>query len=262
MSTVHQRHRHHRYPTDEPGRIGVVILAAGRGERFGCGPKSALELAGESLLAHVVAAMAASEQVAEIVVTAPEQFVAETIDLLNAAHPRVPARVIVGGSTRQSSSRAGVAALSEDIDWVAITDVARPLVPHSTVDSLLSAVLEGPPSDSLRPVPQPCGAVPVVSIVDSVHLRSLEGHGLVAPVDRDQLRAAQTPQFFRRECIADAHEAAFHDGVECTDDVGVMTRAGGRVVTVPGDSANIKITFERDLDLAEALVARRQAAVR
>ena len=255
-------HVHRRYPTDVPGRIGVVILAAGRGERFGCGPKSALELAGRSLLAHVVAAMSASEHLAEIVVTAPEQFVAETSALLRAARPRVPARVVVGGSTRQGSSRAGIAALSGGVDWIAITDVARPLVPFSTLDSLLSTMLEDSSDGSPSPEPQPCGATPAVSIVDSVHLVGRDGRGLAAPVERDRLRAAQTPQFFRRECIVDAYEAAFRDGVECTDDVGVMARAGGRVLAVPGDSANIKITFERDLHLAEALEARQQAAAR
>jgi len=251
-------HLHYPYPTDAPGRIGVVILAAGRGERFGCGPKSAIELAGKSLLAHVVASMSASEHVAEIVVTAPEQFVAETTELLQAARPRVPARVIVGGPTRQGSSRAGIAALSEGVDWVAITDVARPLVPHSTLDSLLSTMLDDSPSTET----QPCGAAPAVSIVDSVHLMGPDGRGLAVPVERDRLRAAQTPQFFRRECIAYAHEAAFHHSVECTDDVGVMARVGGRVLAVPGDCANIKITFTRDLHLAEALQARQQAAAR
>jgi 2-C-methyl-D-erythritol 4-phosphate cytidylyltransferase len=246
------RHLHRRSSSDVPGRIGVVILAAGRGERFGHGPKSALELAGKSLLEHVVASMGASRRVAEMVVTAPETFFEETAELLRAAQPSVPTRVIEGGSTRQASAHAGVAAVSADVEWVAVTDVARPLVPDATLDSLMAAVLDASSASDW----QPCGAVPVVPIIDSVHLIAADRCALIAPFERDRLCAAQTPQFFHRECLVEAHEAAARDGAECTDDVGAVARLGGRVLAVPGDSANIKITYARDLEVAAALHAQ------
>lgn len=245
-------HQHRPYSVERQWRVGVVILAAGRGERFGRGPKAALELAGKPLIDHVVASMGTSGRVAEMVVTAPEDFLAETTAMLRTAQSPVPAHVVAGGPTRQASVRIGLSSLSPAVDWVAITDVARPLVPRESVDVLISSICES----AARVGRQPCGAVPVLPIVDSLHLVDGEGPALAGPFDRDRVRAAQTPQFFRRDCITDAYEAAGRDGVECTDDVGAMSRIGGLVVPAPGASGNIKVTFADDLRLAEALYAR------
>lgn len=252
------RHQHMPYQLDGSWRTSAVILAAGRGERLGLGPKSAIALAGRPLLHHVVTAMAANDTVAEIVVTAPEDQLEQTAAMLRAARPPLPARVVAGGVTRQASVRAALAAVSAESGWVAITDVARPLVPRGTVDGL-AAALRLAAREGRTPV-QPCGAAPVVSVVDSVHLLAPDGRMLAGAVDRDRLRAAQTPQFFRRTCAVDAHEAAVRDGSLCTDDVGAMTRIGGVVVPAAGAPANIKITFEGDLGLAEALYARQAAS--
>ncbi len=252
-------HQHRPYAIDGPCRTGVVILAAGHGERFGRGPKSAIELAGRPLIDHVVAAMTANRSIAEIVVTAPTEFIVETERMLRAAGSPVPAHVVSGGVTRQASVRAGLAALPPEVNWVAITDVARPLVPRGTVDRLIAALCDADASARAQSSAQPCGAVPVVSVVDSLHLIADDRPLLGGPVDRERLRAAQTPQFFHRSCIVDAHEAAAQDGATCTDDVGAMTRIGVAVVPVPGVATNIKITFAEDLGLAEALYARSSA---
>jgi 2-C-methyl-D-erythritol 4-phosphate cytidylyltransferase len=229
--------------------IGVVVLAAGQGERLGRGPKSALELAGRSLLDHVVTAMGECAGVTEMVVTAPVSHLDQTDALLHATQPRVPTRVVAGGATRQDSSRKAIAALSPDVSWVAITDVARPLVSGAAIDDLMAGV-----ADHASGTGEPaCGAVPVVPVTDSLHLIGPNGAALVSPVDRERVRAAQTPQLFRRPCIRLAHELAVRDGTACTDDVGLMLWAGGSVVPVTGNSRNIKITFADDLAVAAAL---------
>ncbi len=70
---------------------------------------------------------------------------------------------------------------------------------------------------------------------------------------RDGLALAQTPQAFRREALEEAHRAAVVEGFEGTDDSLVVERSGYRVVSVPGDPLNLKITTAADLRVAAAL---------
>ena len=65
------------------------------------------------------------------------------------------------------------------------------------------------------------------------------------------LVAAQTPQAFR----ADALRAAHAYGGEATDDAALVEARGGKVVVVPGDPRNLKLTVPRDFVVAEALLA-------
>ena len=76
-------------------------------------------------------------------------------------------------------------------------------------------------------------------------------------MDRSGLRAIQTPQGFRRTVLAAAHALAV--GVDATDDAGLVERAGGTVVVVPGSEEAFKVTRPIDLVLAEALLAKRRA---
>jgi 2-C-methyl-D-erythritol 4-phosphate cytidylyltransferase len=70
-------------------------------------------------------------------------------------------------------------------------------------------------------------------------------------IDRDGLRAVQTPQGFRRAILVAAHEqAAAHDA---SDDAGLVEAAGGRVVFVDGADEAFKITLPWDLLVAEAI---------
>jgi 2-C-methyl-D-erythritol 4-phosphate cytidylyltransferase len=76
---------------------------------------------------------------------------------------------------------------------------------------------------------------------------------------RDSLVRLQTPQGFRLSVIRRAHEQAAADpgfgDLPATDDCGIVLRylPDVRVHIVPGSERNLKITFPRDLAVAEAL---------
>ena len=76
--------------------------------------------------------------------------------------------------------------------------------------------------------------------------------------DRSALRAAQTPQVACRACLSAAYRAAELADVALTDDAAVLAWAGGEILLVPGDPANIKITVPADLIIAEAYLAQRR----
>lgn len=241
--------------TDTVGQknAGVVILAAGNGERLGHGPKALIEISRKPLLLHVLDSMAANRNIAEIVVAAPGNLTDDFEKLISATHPAATVRVVAGGDTRQASAHRGVNALSADVQWVAITDVARPFPPVGIVDRLLNK-LWAAQSEAMAGHPEPCGIIPALAVSDSVH--RADGRQLLAEtVDRSLLCAAQTPQVFHRECISDAYALAQSDHVVATDDAGLAIRFGKSVMFEAGDPANFKITFEQDLLTARALHA-------
>jgi len=77
---------------------------------------------------------------------------------------------------------------------------------------------------------------------------------------RDSLARCQTPQGFRLSVIRHAYELADADpafsALPATDDCGIVLRYLPElgVHVVPGSERNIKITYPRDLAIAEALL--------
>jgi 2-C-methyl-D-erythritol 4-phosphate cytidylyltransferase len=161
--------------------------------------------------------------------------------------------VVPGGATRQESVRLGLAVIPADVDVVLVHDAARPLVPVDVVDAVARAVTDG--AEAVVP------AVPLADTVKQVAPAAAPGapEPVVGTPDRSTLRAVQTPQGFRREVLLRVHDKALSDGVDATDDAGLVERYGGSVVVVPGHEEAFKVTRPLDLVLAEAVLARRRA---
>ncbi|MGC2354199.1 MAG: 2-C-methyl-D-erythritol 4-phosphate cytidylyltransferase, partial [Candidatus Udaeobacter sp.] len=63
--------------------------------------------------------------------------------------------------------------------------------------------------------------------------------------------AMQTPQIFARQLIEEAYRAVYAQGISVTDEVSAVELIVGKVVLVLNDDFNFKITYPRDLPLAE-----------
>ncbi|MCB0972075.1 MAG: 2-C-methyl-D-erythritol 4-phosphate cytidylyltransferase [Acidimicrobiales bacterium] len=203
--------------------VWVVVVAAGSGTRFG-GPKQYAPLAGRRVLDW---SLDAARSVADGVVV----VVAADAD---GDEPRADA-VVTGGDTRSASVRAGLAAVPADAGVVVVHDGARPLASHGLFRAVVDAVLAG--ADA---------AIPVVGVVDTI----TDAHGV--PVDRDALRAVQTPQAFRAEALRTVHAGR----PEASDDGSLVVAGGGRLRHVQGERWNLKITEPDDLDVASVLLER------
>jgi 2-C-methyl-D-erythritol 4-phosphate cytidylyltransferase len=81
-------------------------------------------------------------------------------------------------------------------------------------------------------------------------------------IDRENVFGMQTPQIFRRDLLSQAYEQVKRDSVTVTDEVSAIEHAGGRIVIVPAEDLNFKITYAGDLLLAEAILKQRAAAAR
>lgn len=207
--------------------VWAVVVAAGQGVRFG-GPKQYELAAGHPVLEwSVSAARAACEGV--VVVVAPDR-------LVDGSPPGGADVVVAGGSTRSASVRAGLAAVPAEAEVVLVHDAARPCASPGLFASVVAAVRGG--ADA---------ALPAVPLTDSI--RTVAGR----PVDRTDLLAVQTPQGFAPDVLRAVHAGE----PEATDDASLVDEAGGRVVTVPGEVDNRKITTAADLALADAVLAGR-----
>ena len=210
--------------------MGAVVVAAGRGERFG-GPKQLQLLGGRRVVDLAVdVALATCDTV--VLVVPPD-----------AAWTVAGVTAVPGGATRSASVRAGLAALAADTDIVVVHDAARPLADVAVFERVIAAVRGG--AD---------GAVPGVPIADTVKRVNAAGE-VTATIPRDELVAVQTPQAFRAEVLRDVHAT----GPEGTDDAAVVEAAGRRVVVVAGGPDNFKVTEPADLARAAEVVARRTA---
>lgn len=218
----------------------AVVVAAGEGSRFG-GPKAFARLAGVPMVAHSLIALAKVSAIEGIVLVVAGSQREEGLSLAAATVPSTPLEVVAGGATRQESVHAGLGAIPATVEHIVVHDAARPLVTVALVEAALAAL------DSAA------GAVVAVPATDTLK-RERDG-AIVETVSREGLWRAQTPQAFRAKALREAHERAA--GADATDDAFLVERLGGRVVVVPGDERNFKVTSPEDLRIAEALIAAR-----
>jgi 2-C-methyl-D-erythritol 4-phosphate cytidylyltransferase len=207
--------------------VAAVVVAAGQGQRFG-GPKQFAVLNHDTVTAHSVRA---ARSVAErVVLVVPENYQGngEGADV-----------VVVGGLTRASSVRAGLDECG-DAHVIVVHDAARPMASPSLFAAVVAAVNAG--AD---------GAIPGLPIPDTVKRVRHEGDvTIVGETEaRDELMTVQTPQAFARDVLIRAHAS----GDDATDDAALVEAVGGRVVVVPGELDNVKITVAGDLAKAASI---------
>lgn len=221
--------------------VAAILPAAGRGQRLGPGVVKALrELAGEPLLLHAVRAVRAVPAIGPVVVLTPVGLVNDAALLLSA----YDVVVLPGGDHRQDSVRHGLAALPPDVDLVLVHDAARALAPVALFEVVIATLRAGAEA-----------VVPVLPVADTVK-RVSDGR-VTGTLDRGELRAAQTPQGFRRDVLERAHAQTRSTA---TDDAGLVERLGRTVVAVPGSEEAFKVTGPFDLLLAQALLRSRDRA--
>ncbi len=199
--------------------IAGIVVAAGSGERFGS-PKHLIEVGGVPMWLRG-RMLLESAGVTEVVVVGD-----------------VPDGV-PGGARRRDSVAAGLAALESRADWVLVHDAARPLATEELTRRVIERLLRGDVD----------GVVPVVPVRDTI--KRIDGDAVVETLERASLAVAQTPQGFRMAALQAAQRSG--DG-DASDEALLIEREGGRVVTVPGDPTNLKVTYPGDLAVVEALL--------
>lgn len=224
-------------------KIGVVIVAAGRGERAGSpeeGPKQYRLIGGRPVIERTLRTFLAWPDAAKIAVVIHRDDVAlyEPIAARLADPDRMLA--IIGGATRQQSVLAGLQALeAEGITHVMIHDAVRPFIDNALLERVAACLESGAEA-----------VLPALAVTDT--LKRGEASLVKETVSRNGLFAAQTPQAFRYSAISAAHRNAASSGRDdFTDDASIAEWSGIPVTLVDGAVDNVKLTLKRDIAMAD-----------
>lgn len=226
-------------------RCTALVAAAGTSSRMGGVNKLLEPLEGVPVLVRTLTSLQLAEEVDEIVVAVREEDLVEISRLCHTYGITKCAKVIRGGESRVHSVLLAALEASPDSALLAVQDGARPLVTPELIGRVVNAAAR-------------CGAAaPAVAVKDTV--KTVQADGAVAEtLERDTLRAVQTPQVFEASLLKAALQSAIEAGAPITDDCSAVERLGKVVFLVEGEEENLKITTPVDLILAEAILRARE----
>jgi 2-C-methyl-D-erythritol 4-phosphate cytidylyltransferase len=225
-------------------RIAAILPAAGLGTRMGAEkPKQFLELDGEPILIHTLRRIASCPLVTDIIVATRADVVATLEKRIQAEKFAQPVRVVRGGDSRQESVAQALREVSDDTEIVLVHDAVRPFVTREQIARVIeearrcqAAILGIPAMDTVKEVKR-------ASLPEDVAL-------ITGTIPRERVVLAQTPQAFSVKLLREAFARAQADGLNASDEAGLVERLGHDVHVVLGSERNIKITKPADMELA------------
>ena len=226
--------------------LTAIIVAAGSSKRAGF-DKLVAKIAGRPVIQHTLAAFEKTICVNDVLVVSSETVAMRHFIVRTTL--RKVRKVVRGGTRRQDSVQAGLNALNDEVEFVAVHDAARPLITPREIERVFAAARKHGAAALATP------------ITDTLKLADAN-HVVTGSIDRQNVFAMQTPQVFRRDLLSQAYEQVKRDSVTVTDEVSAIEHAGGKVVMVPAEDHNFKITYASDLLLAEAILKQRAAAAK
>ena len=218
-------------------KVSVIITAGGIGKRMGGNlPKQFIPLSGKPILLRTLECFAAFDPNFELIITLPSDWHAYWKECLNTFNCTISHTLVSGGEERFHSIKNALDACSGD--FILVHDGVRPFVAKETIKACLN-VLEV--SEAV---------IPVLSIKES--LRQRHGSSSKA-VDRSNYLLVQTPQCFHSNILRKAYNQEYHSGI--TDDATLVEALGIDIQLIEGNEDTIKITTQKDLIIAEAILA-------
>ena len=221
--------------------VSAIIVAAGSSQRMGF--DKLLSLIGDKpVVAHSIDRFEQCDEIDEVILVVRSDRREEFQRVVDACGFTKVNRLVDGGNERHLSVWNGIAQLSEVCDIVAIHDAARPLVSSELISRSVTLA-------------RACGAVSLAAPVVETVKRADAELNVIGSVDRSGLWATQTPQVFRFDWLLDAYKRIVDSGRSVTDEVSALQEAGYPVRLLQNTDWNVKITFPRDLKLAEKMIS-------
>jgi 2-C-methyl-D-erythritol 4-phosphate cytidylyltransferase len=229
-------------------QVVAILAAAGLGTRMGHEtPKQFLELNGVPLVILSLRRIAACPLITDIIVATRAEEIERLDARIREEKFKQPVRVVKGGDSRQASVSQALKHVPDDAELVVVHDAVRPFVAVEHITRVIeearrckAAILGIPAMDTVKEVKR-------ASLPEDVAL-------VTATVPRERVVLAQTPQVFQAQLLKDAFASAEEDGVNASDEAGLVERLGLEVHVVHGSERNIKITKPADMELARFYV--------
>jgi 2-C-methyl-D-erythritol 4-phosphate cytidylyltransferase len=221
--------------------VSAIIVAAGSSQRMGF--DKLLSLIGDKpVVAHSIDRFEQCDEIDEVTLVVRSDRREEFQRIVDVFGFTKVNRLVDGGRERHLSVWNGIAQLSEVCEIVAIHDAARPLVSSELIARSVTLA-------------RACGAVSLAAPVVETVKRADAERNVIESVDRSGLWAMQTPQVFRFDWLLDAYKRIVDAGRSVTDEVSALQEAGYPVRLLQNTDWNVKITFPRDLKLAEKMIS-------
>lgn len=222
--------------------VAAVLVAGGSGNRFGHEtPKQFLTLKAYEMFLWSLSTLYRSDNISHITLTVPAAFLESATKRVSEIFAGNKIEVITGGATRQESVFNALKHLKQKhiYKYVLIHDAARPFLTAQTVEDIIVMVTTQGACSTATPV--------------SDTLKKVDAGLIVETVDRSNLWAVQTPQAAAFDTLFTCHEQAAARGISVTDDAAILEQFGHKVLILPGQNNNIKITVAEDLRTGELL---------
>ena len=201
-------------------------------------------LGDKPVLARTLEAFEQTSCVDEIILVARGERVTEFQELVQKDAFKKVREVVAGGPHRQDSVRSGLERLNPEATYVAVHDAARPLVTPKQIEGVFALA-------------QAHGAAALAERVTDTLKRADEKGFVTGGVAREGLYAMQTPQIFSKKLLVEAYATVAANNLSVTDEVSAVQHLGARVLLLPNEELNVKITYPRDLLLAQSALTRR-----
>lgn len=256
--------------------FAVVLVAAGQSSRFRA-RRSGLDrsltdkkpfalLKGRAVWLHAAQKFAHCRDVKQIILVVAPEDLDEVQSRFAADLSFMSIAVVAGGSERFQSVQNALKCLEAKVDFVAIHDAVRPCLTTALIDNVFDTAVKYGAALPAAPVVDTLKKTIAEQATEKTELARLQESFGFSPsnagdssvrsvlqetVDRRDLWEAQTPQVFRRDWILEAYA---NPTGNITDDAQLVERLGKKVVVVPSDRLNLKITTQNDLLLAEKIL--------
>lgn len=226
--------------------LSAIIVAAGSSERMGFDKLFAL-VSGKPVIAHTIAAFENTKCVDEIVLVGRADCIGELRKLIG--KPSKVKQIVEGGAQRSDSVRAGLEHVDPKSDFVAVHDAARPMITPEKITRVFEAARTN-------------GAATLAEPINDTLKRADADLTVTGPVDRSGVYAMQTPQVFEKKLLREAYDLVAKKNLSVTDEVSAVELLERKILLVPNHDFNFKITYPRDLPLAEFVLIQRANATK
>ena len=214
---------------EEDMNYSALIVAAGSGTRMKLGyNKAYYRLDERTILEHTMDIFLSDPDCSEVVVVTDSEMFRKEIP------GRIPGRVVLvsGGSSREESVSNGLNAVASEV--VFVHDGARPFLSKACLEAM---------KQTMETEEAACLMVPCKDTIKVV-----KGGYIVKTIERNTIKAAQTPQAFRTELLVHCMDLARKEGYQGTDDCSIVEHfSSAKIRVVEGSYENFKITTPEDL---------------
>ena len=226
-------------------KFSVIVPAAGKAERFGGEEnKTFAKLDGRPIFLRSVEHFINRDDVCQTILAVAPEDLGQIKASFGANLGFMGVKLVEGGARRCETVAAALEVVSEEAEFVAVHDAARPCVTADMIDAVFKEAVKSGAAILAAPVTGTLKHVGAEKVVDET-------------VSRAGLYEAQTPQVFRKAVLVDAYKRLDSIAADVTDDAYVVEQVGHPVAVVISDFSNLKITTKADMAVARAVLKGR-----